>query len=1178
MSSHESKVVPSPRPLALKETQLIDRVEEMRLLREAVDGAIQGQGGLVFLHGEAGIGKTRLTRELGAYARLRGMQVLHGRCPALFRMDGVPPYVLWSEVLRDYLEACSPEQLYRVVGFYPSEVAKLVPELRQKLGTIPQSMPIGREHERDRLFEAVFQFIVNVSREAPLLVVLDDLQWTDQTSLLLLHYLARGIYKTPLLLLGAYRETDIDKKHPLSPVLTELNRERLLKPIGLKRMSSNDVSEMIKQILEQEEVPKEFCELVYEKTRGNPFFVEEVIESLKEEAVIIREENQWKFKEVSKIEFPDSVKSVIKTRVDRLDDECQNILTLASFIGNDFSFEALHGVTDIEENRLLELMERMLKTGLVEERATRGEDVYCFADVIVRDVVHDEVSHLRHKKLHSSIGNALEKVYAKNVDQHLGELAYHFLEAADKEKALDYFLKAGEKAQKVYAHDEAFSYLQHAFELLEEQGNNLEKKAHIIESLGGLKWYMGEPHVCLEYWNKALDLWDQLEDRKNVARLHGWMGSLFWQIIGDKDKASKHHSMALEILEKEPESAELAGLYEDISHMLWRTGKREASSWAQKAFELAEKLGNQEVLTLCYNDLGTISLKSGQHEKALKYYEQGLKMALKNGPVGSATSFYNNLHALYWSIGELQKSFETAQKGSELVRKAGSLFGIAWIDAALASDYAYMGELQKAISMFEEILALDRRTKHTAIVSVPVSGIGMCYQFLGEWEKSRQYLMEAYDMARKVGEYQFSAEAGYELGELFTEMENYIEAEKYLNESNSAYQEAGDTDTRVMSVLPALSKLYLKKGEIEKARELIEQIYEYAARTKSKLVMPQVEMLKAMLLREQKDWKQSIQHFEKSFQGYKLLDAQKWYVEPFADLLCEYGSTYLESNEEGDQEKGFSLLNQALDIYHEIGAIKRVEKMRSKMVRGETAQVVSKPEPTVEVSGGVLGHVTTGYTGLDKLLCGGIPKDYAVALTAPSCDERELLVKSFLEVGARNGKVTFYLTIDPGDAKSLAEEFQSDFYLLVCNAQADAIANSSPNVFKLKGVENLTEISIALTSAIRRLDPSLKGPRRICIDLVSDVLLQHHAVQTRRWLTALLPELRSAGFTTLAVIDPQMHPSDELHAIIGLFEGEINLYEKETEKGSEKFLKIKKMANQRYLKDELLLKEEDLQK
>jgi KaiC/GvpD/RAD55 family RecA-like ATPase len=163
-------------------------------------------------------------------------------------------------------------------------------------------------------------------------------------------------------------------------------------------------------------------------------------------------------------------------------------------------------------------------------------------------------------------------------------------------------------------------------------------------------------------------------------------------------------------------------------------------------------------------------------------------------------------------------------------------------------------------------------------------------------------------------------------------------------------------------------------------------------------------------------------------------------------------------------------------------------------------------------------------------------------------------------------------------AKPFAQEFQSNFYLFVCNPEANAIIKSSPNVFTLKGVENLTDISIALTSAIRRLDSSLKNPRRICIGLVSDVLLQHHAVETRRWLSALMTKLKSEGFTTLAVIDPRIHPSEELYAILGLFDGEMNVYEKETEEGSGKYLKIKKMSNQEYLEKELLLKKEELQK
>ncbi len=232
---------------------------------------------------------------------------------------------------------------------------------------------------------------------------------------------------------------------------------------------------------------------------------------------------------------------------------------------------------------------------------------------------------------------------------------------------------------------------------------------------------------------------------------------------------------------------------------------------------------------------------------------------------------------------------------------------------------------------------------------------------------------------------------------------------------------------------------------------------------------------------------------------------------------------------------------------------------------------------TIDVSEVTLpGRITTGYKDLDNLLFGGIPKNYAVILTSPSCDEKDLLIKKFLEAGAKEGQITFYVTIEASGVSTLAEEFESNFYLFICNPQADTIIKSAPNVFKLKGVENLTDINIALTSAFRKLGASLKEPRRACIEIISDVLLQHHAVTTRRWLTGLIPHLRSRGFTTLAVMNPQMHSPEEVQAILGLFEGEVNIYEKETKMGLEKFLKVEKMYNQRYLESELYLRKERL--
>jgi len=545
-------------------------------------------------------------------------------------------------------------------------------------------------------------------------------------------------------------------------------------------------------------------------------------------------------------------------------------------------------------------------------------------------VVHEEVSHLRHKKLHGAVGHALEKVYAKRIDEHFSELALHFLESGEKDKALDYFLKAAEKAQKVYAYSEAFSYFQHALELLEEKGNSVEQKAQVIEKLGILKVWMGDGEAGIEYLDRSLTLWTKIGDRRNIARLHVQMASWLWEFIGDRNKAAEHHRVALEILEKEPESVELASLYEDISHMLWRTGRpAEALSWAQKALGLAEQLGSSEVLALCYNDLGTLNLKLGEREKALQYYEQGLRIALEKNLVAVAALLYNNLCDSYWGMGEFQKIFETAKKGSEMARKSGDLIDLVWIDTQLASSYALMGEMQKAFSIVEDIIALDKRTKNTIHLSYALYALGQGYYWLGEWDKSLQYLMEARDMANEIGEYQSSGNATQSLGELFMEMEDYAEAEKYLNESNSIWERAGDTHGQ-LDLFPALSKLYLKKGEIEKAKELIEKTSEHAAKTKNRLYISHADMLKAMLFREQKNWEQSVQHFEKSLQGYKSLNAQKWYIYQFAELLYEYGLMYLERSKEGDKEKAYLLLDQALEIYQKMDAKKKIEQIIAK--------------------------------------------------------------------------------------------------------------------------------------------------------------------------------------------------------------------------------------------------------
>ena len=438
---------------------------------------------------------------------------------------------------------------------------------------------------------------------------------------------------------------------------------------------------------------------------------------------------------------------------------------------------------------------------------------------------------------------------------------------------------------------------------------------------------------------------------------------------------------------------------------------------------------------------------------------------------------------------------------------------------------------------------------------------------MGEWDKAEEYLNEALTVAQKHNHIPAICNAYFYLGKFHHVTGDNAKAKEFFEKLVETLKKAGMKSAQPWDFYGVIWAS-IELGELEKAENQVNFLQTIAQETGNKYSLAHVDFSRAMLLRVQKKWSESLAYFEKSLQEFETLNTKRWNVDFYArKFLGEYARVYLERNQEGDREKARNLLNQALEFFKKMNAKKDIEQVEATLANIEKGRPVAwEPKPT--------GLVATGYAVLDRLLYGGIRPNFAVVLTSPSCDERDSLIKSFLETGAKKGESTFYITIDPGSAGSLAEEFPASFYLFICNPQAETIIKASPNAFAFKGVENLTNINIALTQAIRKLDQAPKISKRICIGLLSDLLLQHGPLQTRKWLTELLTQMRSTGFTTLAVIDPLMHPPEQLHAILGLFEGEINIREAETEKGLARFLKVKRMSNQKRLRDEILLTEE----
>jgi len=537
----------------------------------------------------------------------------------------------------------------------------------------------------------------------------------------------------------------------------------------------------------------------------------------------------------------------------------------------------------------------------------------------------------------------------------------------------------------------------------------------------------------------------------------------------------------------------------------------------------------------------------------------------------TALMMYNNL-SVTLPAEEMERRLEYLEKGYELAKKIGNVTAQSWIGGNLALRYIWTGNMDKTVSLAEESVALDRKAGNLIHLSLSLGVLGYAYQILGDWEKSEEFYKEAFIISEKLNDFQVTVTNYENLGWFHFDKGQYVKAREYYEKAYEVCEIHG-LKSRQMWISDFLIWMYIELGEIEKARSLLGNLDNLAPEIENKSAIAKATALRAMISRAQKKWRESIECFEKSLQEHEALHARRWDVYLFAKLiLYEYARMYLERDQEGDRGKAYNLLSQALKIFQKMGAKKDIEKTKARIV--ETGQV--EPESIAEIV--LPERITTGYMDLDEMLLGGIPRNYAVVLTSPSCDERDLLIKRFLDAGTKDGQITVYVTTKASGIENLAEEFPSNFFLFMCNPQADKIVKTLPNVFKLNGVENLTDINIALARALRKLDATAKAPRRICVDIISDVLLQHHVVQTRKWINALIPELTSKGFTTLALMDPEIHPKQEVRAIVGVFEGEINIHDKETKEGLKKHLKIRKMTNQKYSESERPVSKEKLQR
>jgi tetratricopeptide (TPR) repeat protein len=468
---------------------LIGRDSERAELLRALDQAMAGRGSLIMIGGEPGIGKTHLTRAILEEARRRGAFGVVGHC---YEMEGSPPYVPFVEMLEYSARVAPPESFRYAVGDAAPEISKIVPELRRIFPSIPEPVQLPPEQQRRFLFNAYRDFSERAARVTPIVAVFEDLHWADEPTLLLLQHVAQTISGVPSLLIGTYRDVELDVERPFASVLETLMRERLATRITLRRLKAGGVEAMLGAMSGQTP-PLQLARAVFAETEGNPFFVEEVFRHLSEEGKLFDESGSWrKDLRVERLEVPEGVRLVIGKRLKRLSEATRRVLTTAAVIGRSFSLRLLEELESDRPDAALEAMEEAERAQLVGAERAGREPCYRFTHELIRQTLAEALSLPRRQRLHARIGGAIEKVYAAALEKHAPAIAHHLYQAgmaAGVDKTLSYLLRAAGGARSSAAHEEALAHLDNALSLLEGEsgvvvGEVLERRGDVLRRLG----------------------------------------------------------------------------------------------------------------------------------------------------------------------------------------------------------------------------------------------------------------------------------------------------------------------------------------------------------------------------------------------------------------------------------------------------------------------------------------------------------------------------------------------------------------------------------------------------------------------------------------------------------------------------------------------------------------------
>jgi tetratricopeptide (TPR) repeat protein len=665
---------------------------------------------------------------------------------------------------------------------------------------------------RNLLFENVSMGLARHAKTAPTLLSIEDLQWADPSSIALMHYIGRNTKDSGLLILGTYRPEDVasedGKGHPLIGTMQLMDREDLLEKMDLARLPEESIDEFLTSMLQKIDFTDDFKKKIYKETEGNPLFVIELIKFLVDESIIQNIDGTWKLtKPLEEGTIPSKVLSVISRRLDRVEKEDRKALDYASVIGEVFDSTLLADILEMDRVRLLEKLRYIEK---IHRLIHPQNGNFKFDHAKIKETLYNEVPQELKSEYHLKAANSLETLNKDNFDKVIEDLAFHYYQSKNREKAVFYLYKAAEKAKKDFANEEAIRFY---FQALEFE-DDMQKRTELFEIIGDIYELIGDYQNGIKLYKHALELSN--EDKKK-AEVMGKMGTCF-NLLGEFHESLRTCSEALSLI-GDDESKEKSDALNGIGRTYLSRGDIDkALEYFRKSLKIREKIADNKGRAGSLNNLGLCYSQCGEYNKALEYYKKSLDISKRMGDLRFTANHLINIGISYREMMEYELSFDNIKGAQRIFEKIGNQNGFCYSLNNIGVIYCRKGEYEEAINIYQKCIKINKRTNLPEALTQSYCDLAYVNLKLNNIKKALEYSDIAFNLSKEKGYKEYEGIIRRNYGMIFIEKKNWKKSSDNFKESINIFKEIGFRKELAESHFE-FGLMWKAKGDSDKAKE-----------------------------------------------------------------------------------------------------------------------------------------------------------------------------------------------------------------------------------------------------------------------------------------------------------------------------------------------------------------------